>query len=71
MNSQGQKGTAVKRDEGETNHKDVEVDRHYFGEDGDVAGDSRLLLGKVLAGCGRTVARQGHRRREESLKIGI
>jgi len=65
------KGTAVKGDEGETNHRDVEVDHHYLEKDGDTTGDSRLLLGMVLAGWGRTVAILDHHRREEMLKVGV
>jgi hypothetical protein len=65
------KGIAVKGDEGETNRRDVEVDCHYLKKDGDAAGDSRLPLGKVLAGWGRTVAHRGCRRREKMLKVGV
>jgi hypothetical protein len=65
------KGITVKRDEGETNRRDVEVDCHYLEKDGDVAGDSRLPLGKVLAGWGRTVARRGRRQRKKVLKVGV
>jgi len=61
----------VKGDEGETNCRDIEVDRHYLEEDGDAAGDSRLPLGKVLAGWGHTVARQGRYGREKMLMVGI
>jgi hypothetical protein len=32
------------------NRRDVEVDCHCFEKDGGATGDSRLLLGKVLAG---------------------
>jgi hypothetical protein len=65
------KGIAVKGDEGETNRRDVEVDCHYLEKDGDTAGDSRLPLGKVLAGWGRTVVRRGRHRRERMLKVGV
>jgi hypothetical protein len=65
------KGIAVKGDEDETNRREVEVDCHYLEKDGDVAGDSRLPLGKVLAGWVRTVAHRGHRRREKMLKVGV
>jgi hypothetical protein len=65
------KGIAVKEDEGETNRRDIEVDCHYLKKDRDAAGDSRLPLGKVLAGWGRTVVRQGRRRRERMLKVGV
>jgi hypothetical protein len=65
------KGIAVKGDEGETNRRDVEVDCHYLEKDGGAAGDSRLPLGKVLAGWGRTFARRGRHRREKMLKVGI
>jgi hypothetical protein len=65
------KGIAVKGGEGEINRRDVEVDCHYLEKDGDVAGDSRLPLGKVLVGWGRTVVRRGHRRRERMLKVGV
>jgi hypothetical protein len=65
------KGIAVKGDEGETNHRDIKVDCHYLEKDRDAAGDSRLPLGKVLTGWGRTVARRGHRRREKMLKVGV
>jgi hypothetical protein len=43
------KRIAVKRDESETNRRDVEVDCHCLEKDGGAAGDSRLPLGKVLA----------------------
>jgi hypothetical protein len=44
------KGIAVKRDEGETNRRDVEVDCHCFEKDGGAAGNLRLPLRKILAG---------------------
>jgi hypothetical protein len=53
------KRIAVKGDEGETNRRDVEVDCHYLEKDGDAAGDSRLPLGKILVGWGRTVDSSG------------
>jgi hypothetical protein len=65
------KGIVVKGDEGETNRRDIEVDCHYLEKDRDVAGDSRLPLGKVLAGWVRMVARRGHRQREKVLKVGV
>jgi hypothetical protein len=65
------KEIAVKGDEGETNRRDIEVDCHYLEKDRDMARDSRLPLGKVLAGWGRTVARWGRRRREKVLKVGV
>jgi hypothetical protein len=65
------KGIVVKGDEGETNRRDVEVDCHYLEKDGDAAGDSRLPLGKVLAGWGRTVVHRGHHRRERMLKVEV
>jgi hypothetical protein len=65
------KGIAIKGDEGETNRRDIEVDCHYLEKDRDAAGDSRLPLGKVLAGWGHTVAHWGHRRREKVLKVGV
>jgi hypothetical protein len=65
------KGIVVKGDEGETNRRDVEVDCHYLEKDGDAAGDSRLPLGKVLAGWVRTVARRGRHRREKMLEVGV
>jgi hypothetical protein len=65
------KEIAVKGDEGETNRRDVEVDYHYLEKDGDVAGDSRLPLGKVLASWGRTVVHQGCCRRERMLKVRV
>jgi hypothetical protein len=65
------KGIAVKGDEGETNRRDIKVYCHYLEKDRDTARDSRLPLGKVLAGWGHTVARRGHRRREKMLKVGV
>jgi hypothetical protein len=65
------KGIAVKGDEGETNCRDVEVDCHYLEKDGDVARGSRLPLGKILVGWGRTIVRRGRRRRERMLKVGV
>jgi hypothetical protein len=65
------KGIAVKGDEGETNRGDIKVDCHYLKKDGDTAGDSRLPLGKVLAGWGRIVVRRGHHRRERMLNVGV
>jgi hypothetical protein len=53
------------------NRRDVKVDCHYLEKDRGVVEDSRLPLGKVLAGRGRTVVRQGHRRRERMLKVGV
>jgi hypothetical protein len=44
------KGIAVKRDEGETNCRDIEADCHCFEKDGGTAGDSRLPLRKNLVG---------------------
>jgi hypothetical protein len=65
------KGIAVKGDEGEINHRDIEVDCHYLEKDKDAAGDSRLPLGKVLASWGRTVVRRGRCWRERMLKVGV
>jgi len=46
-----EKGITVKRgDEGETNRGGTEVDRHCLKQDGDVAGNLRPLLGRILAG---------------------
>jgi hypothetical protein len=44
------KGIAVKRDKGETNYRDVEVDCYCFEKDGGAAGDSRFPLRKILTG---------------------
>jgi hypothetical protein len=65
------KGIAVKGDEGERNRRDIKVDCHYLEKDRDATGHSRLPLGKVLAGWGRTVVSRGHRRRERMLKVGV
>jgi hypothetical protein len=65
------KGIAVKGDEGEMNRRDIEVDCHYLKKDRDVAGNSKLPLGEVLAGWGRTVAHRGRRRREKVLEVGV
>jgi hypothetical protein len=65
------KGITVKGDEGETNRRDVKVDCHYLEKGRDAAGDSRLPLGKVLAGWGRTVVRRGRCQRERMLKVGV
>jgi hypothetical protein len=64
-------GIAVKGDEDETNRRDIKVDCHYLEKDRDAAGDSRLPLGKVLAGWGHTVTRRSRRRREKVLKVGV
>jgi hypothetical protein len=53
------------------NRRDVKVDCHYLEKDRGAAGDSRLSLGKVLAGRGRTVVRRGRCRRERMLKVGV
>jgi hypothetical protein len=58
------KEIAVKGGEGETNRGDIKVDCHYLEKDRDAAGDSRLPLGKVLAGWDRTVVHRGHHQRE-------